>query len=293
MIDICILQSINISDIARSWYIMIPKIIHFIWINKSQEFGPGEYASLLSALINTDYKIMLHTNLGPQTAKSKYNPYKLQSKWPRLTINKMDFEDTFEGVKAKIGNIADIYRIRLLYKYGGIYSDLDMFWFQNLDVDLKSVNYLACWENPSYKTVQNAFMAMAKGFPPAKGLLDEFRDVFRKVHDKGFTDISDMKELKYHILLFHATSNFSKKNADTILSKNYFFKNGWRRIGRELTRLKLPIKYQDQDYGKTNDTLSLDDITGFHFYNYLYPYSSIIKIPALRKKMKPILDEMP
>jgi len=293
---------------------MIPRVIHFIWINKTQDFDAGEYASVLSALMNTSYKVVLHTNLGPHDLKSKYNPYKLLSSWrTRFKINQMKFEDTFEGVKARMANISDIYRILLLYKYGGMYSDLDMFWFKDLKLDdddsgkkrdhrassedgsdpLRSHNYIVAWENPSYKTVQNAWMAMAKGFKPAAKLLEDFRESFRKLAAKGRTDISTSKDLKDHMLLYHPTSAFAKSESDLIIGKKYFFKNGWRRFGRAMTRLKLPMRFNNRDYGSTKDDIQVDDVVGIHYGNYLYPYESVIRIPAIREKMADVLADMP
>jgi hypothetical protein len=278
---------------------MIPRVIHFIWINKTQDFDAGEYASVLSALMNTSYKVVLHTNLGARDLKSKYNPYKLLSSWrTRFKINQMNFEDTFEGVKARMANISDIYRILLLYKYGGMYSDLDMFWFKDLVLDdgsdpLKTHNYIVAWENPSYKTVQNAWMAMAKGFKPAASLLEDFRESFRRLAAKGRTDISTSRDLKDHMLLYHPTSAFAKTKSDLIIGKKYFFKNGWRRFGRVMTRLKLPMRFNNRDYGTTKDEIQVDDVVGIHYGNYLYPYESVIRIPAIREKMADVLGEMP
>jgi hypothetical protein len=278
---------------------MIPRVIHFIWINKTQDFDAGEYASVLSALMNTTYKVVLHTNLGPRDLKSKYNPYKLVSSWKgRFKINQMEFKDTFEGVKARMANISDIYRILLLYKYGGMYSDLDMFWFKDLKLDdgsdpLRAHHYIVAWENPSYKTVQNAWMAMAKGFKPAGDLLEDFRESFRKLAKKGRTDISTSRDLKDHMLLYHPTSAFAKTKSDLIIGKKYFFKNGWRRFGRAMTRLKLPMRFNNRDYGATKDDIQVDDITGIHYGNYLFPYESVIRIPAIKDKMANVLAEMP
>lgn len=278
---------------------MIPRVIHFIWINKTQDFDAGEYASVLSALMNTTYKVVLHTNLGPRDLKSKYNPYKLLPSWrTRFKINQMKFEDTFEGVKARMANISDVYRILLLYKYGGMYSDLDMFWFKDLVLDtgedpLKKHDYIVAWENPSYKTVQNAWMAMAKGFKPAGELLEAFRESFRKLAKKGRTDISTSRDLKDHMLLYHPTSAFAKTQSDLIIGKKYFFKNGWRRFGRVMSRLKLPMRFDNRDYGATKDDIQVDDVVGIHYGNYLYPYESVIRIPAIKNKMANVLDEMP
>jgi len=36
---------------------MILPVLHFLWINQgSSDFGEGEYASVLSAIMNTSYK---------------------------------------------------------------------------------------------------------------------------------------------------------------------------------------------------------------------------------------------
>jgi len=47
---------------------MIPPFLHFLWINQgSAEFGEGEYASIISAIMNTSYEIYLHTDLKKST----------------------------------------------------------------------------------------------------------------------------------------------------------------------------------------------------------------------------------
>jgi hypothetical protein len=259
-------------------------LLHFIWINKTQPFAEGEYTSLLSALKNTTYDVRLHTNLKP--GQAEHDPYTLLVSYPdRFQIIETIFEEEFEGVRPRLATISDIYRIRILKEHGGAYSDLDILWFKDFPEDLSSCSYAACWENPSYKTVQNAFLYMRKGQEEVDELLEEFSVVLKGMKERGKTDLTQSTHIKDHMLLYHSTANFFKRHCSP-MSKKYLFKNGWRRVGRVVKAAGLPRRFMDQDFGDTADKIDFKESCGFHYGNYLFPFSSIKQLPALKEFFK-------
>jgi hypothetical protein len=246
--------------------------------------------SLLSALKNTTYNVNLHTNLLPETIQ-EWNPYTLLVKYKdRLQIIFTEFEEEIEGVKLKPSLISDIYSIRILKEYGGLYSDLDMLWFKNLPKKLLSTRYVVSWENQSYKTVQNAFLYMEKGFPEADELLEEFKKILKSLKEKRKTDFSTSRKLKDHLTLYYATTAFSKRMCEPF-HREHLFLNGWKRIGRICRRNNLPTKNPEQNFGLTQDKLNLKNICGLHWCNFMYYWSSIKQIPELKQFLQKLSED--
>jgi hypothetical protein len=270
---------------------MVPHLLHFVWVQGDgpKTFGYGEFLSVVSALQHTTYHVTLHTNLSA-TPSNPYCPYRIAH--PRFRIQPQDMPLTVHGVKARMANLSDIWRIRVLFEHGGIYSDLDILWFK--DVSLPDAPFVAAYENPAYKTAANAFLASVPGYPPLKGLLETFDGVFHALAAKGVTDLTVDPPTglpKHHTLLWKTTGNFSKEHG-VLLGKQPFYRNGWRRIGRCLRRAGVPLKpvVTVEALGATNDRLQLDDITGFHYYATLYDIEQVMELPDFREKITPILD---
>jgi hypothetical protein len=258
-------------------------LLHFIWINKRQPFGEGEYTCLLSALKNTTYDVRLHTNL--TLGESEWDPFPLQVRYPKFKIIQRLFEEEFEGVKPRIASVSDVYRIKILKEYGGAYSDMDILWLADLPAEFFTNKYVAFWENPSYKMIQNAFIYMEKGLAEADELLTEFQQIFKDLKARGITDLSESKKIKDHMLLYYATQAFSKRMCDP-LPKSYLFKNGWRRIGRACRRQGLVTKDPEQDFGTTKDKIDVKDICGIHWGNSLFYWSSFKELEEIKCLLK-------
>jgi hypothetical protein len=264
---------------------MIPQVVHFVWINATRDFGEGEYAAIQSAVNNTGYLVNLHTNLLPETISGPYNPYNITT--PKFSICYNTFSD-YDGFKMPVGALSDIYRVKILHQYGGIYSDCDILWFKDIAVDLGACNFLGSYENdhPRYQTVVNGLMGSAAGFPPLLELIKEMDAIIDKYKSKGITDITTLP--KAHWTFFKVSIVFVKKHADVLLPQKEFFRNGFRRIGRNLLLAGIPLQEKAAKLVPvpvvSKTPLQLDDITGFHWYNYLYNYSDVIQLPGLRQK---------
>lgn len=267
-------------------------LLHFIWINRSLPFGEGEYVCLLSALKNTSYDIRLHTNLKPDTIK-EWNPYELLIKWKDrfdIIYTPEYAEETFRGGKLRINWITDIDRVRILHQYGGMYSDLDIVWFNDVPKDqIENIDFALSWENKSYLVAQDAWMFMTKGNEAGLRILEEVDATIARIKDKPEKLTS--KKIRDYLTFFYILGDYAKKNNLPILSRNLFFKNSWRRTGRALRRLNLPTKNNEQVFGNTNDKISFSGSCGFHYGSSLFPWSSIKMLPELSEVLKKLNED--
>lgn len=273
----------------------MPTPLHFIWIQDERPWGYGEWISVLSALKNTTYRVLLHTNLEPNDPRTPANidPYKIVHQ--RFMIVQRPFQMTIEGVRARPANVSDLERVRLMYTEGGIYSDLDIWWVRDLDLFGLPLP-AAAYENPAYRTVANAFLASEPGWPGWKELEQQMLDVFRALAAKGVIDLrgnpGGRLNVKHHALLWKLTGDFLKSHGATLLGKRHFYKNGWRRIGRAIHRSmpSEPLRVDLAALGETVDAVDLSGITGFHYYAGLYDYNQVMLITPLQDFVLPILS---
>lgn len=266
----------------------IPRLLHFIWIQGDRPFGKGEWLSLMSALKNTRYQVRLHTDMTPADVK-EYDPLSLRHSRYEVVRHLMSHE--IHGVKARMANLSDIWRIKLLHEYGGIYSDLDIIWLREVEWGPFDYRLVTAYEVPSYKTVTNAFIAAAPGHPRLEELLKMLDDVFVGLAAKGVTDLRTDPPRglsKNHTLLWKTTGEFMKKHADHILPHRHFYKNGWRRIGRALRDLGVALNPQvdlgagSKSGGDWSAEINMSGITGFHYYAALYDYDQIAQLAPLK-----------
>ena len=209
---------------------MIPPTIHFIWIQDKNPFGFLELTSIKSVLKNTPYSIILHTNLR-QDQTSEYNPYTLLC--DRFTIDVQPYSCEVEGMLMKPSVITDFLRVKILQQYGGIYSDLDMIWFNPLPVDLTSLRLLGCWQNQSYKNVGTYMIACEKGYDFSE-VNKKFLEHIETYKQNKKTQIKG-KSLKEHLIFYREIVSYVRDHADLILKQKYFEKNRWKQIWRFLT----------------------------------------------------------
>lgn len=131
---------------------MIPKILHFIWIGG--EFKKSYEYSIRSAQLNTNMKIILHTDQD-------------------LDISGVEIQRiTPPDIKTScIAHLTDIIRCDILYKHGGVYSDLDVIWLRN-PWELWNKKLVIGYSNESYKILCNAVMMCEPGHPAMKKYKD-------------------------------------------------------------------------------------------------------------------------
>ena len=90
----------------------------------------------------------------------------------------------YGNVKKKYAQVADLMRLEILYRYGGIYTDTAMESLKNLDglIDKKSYKFLVANEDPcgwncrgkdNKKYISNGFFASTPGHPILEKLLSK------------------------------------------------------------------------------------------------------------------------
>jgi hypothetical protein len=128
--------------------------------------SPELLSNIETALLNTTFEIYIHSNVEFEYPRD-----------PRVHFHLRDFDLNIKGIPFKednpkydgkngkrIAHIADIYRLEILYEYGGIYSDFDVLWLRNpweyLDHKL-----VIGYTNKAYKILCNAVLMSEKGHP--------------------------------------------------------------------------------------------------------------------------------
>lgn len=129
----------------------VPKIIHFIWIGS---IIPDKYINNLNSYVNNnpEYKINLWVDRNYEFSMNRVEI---------ININSIDIINKHElNMVDNYGAKADILRLEILYKYGGIYSDIDSKSLKKFDEKFlkDTVTYIESgWNNLS-----NAFLCFSK-----------------------------------------------------------------------------------------------------------------------------------
>lgn len=251
----------------------IPKLLHCIWINR-RDFGEGEYTSIASAIKNTSYKVVLHTDIQPNQIKGKFNPYNILKKTDKFQIVPTTFPDdnTIEGVVLPVALVSDVFRVNILYKWGGMYSDLDILWLEDLPVELSKLNCIGTYDLESYKHLTNSFMGCAKGYKPFKELSKLTTELLQHEYERGNRDMREGKTNYFR--LYKLQCALIKEHADYILPQRVINKNTHARIGRVI---------------KGEDKLRLTDISAFNWYNSMYKFEDIKQMPGFKELLEGIL----
>ena len=129
----------------------IPKIIHFIWIGS---MIPKKYIDNLNSYTknNPQYTINLWVD---RNYEFTINQVKI------LNINSLDVINKHElNVMDNYGAKADILRLEILYKYGGIYSDIDSKSLKAFDE--KFLNDTVTYIESGWNNLSNAFLCFSK-----------------------------------------------------------------------------------------------------------------------------------
>ena len=246
----------------------IPKILHFIWINR-RDFGEGEYTSLMSAIKNTSYNVVLHTDIEPSQIDSPYNPYNIVSDKLRIEKHTFPEDSKIEGVLLPVALISDVYRVQILYDQGGMYSDLDILWLKDLPIDLGTIDLIGTYDLQSYKHLTNSFMGCAQHYEPFKELDKLTLELLRAEYARGNKDMRKGKTNYFR--LYKLQCPFIKERAGHILPQRIINKNTHARIGRVIRR---------------EDKLYLNDIYAFNWYNSLYEFKDVKEMPGFKELLK-------
>lgn len=117
--------------------IEIPKLIHFIYINQ-RPLKDYNYKCIYSAINNCpNYQIIIHNDIEPDTEE-----WSVLKNNTQVKINKIERIKIFDGYNINhVQYESDIIRLKILYEYGGIYLDNDVYVTQNLDSLLTNANF--------------------------------------------------------------------------------------------------------------------------------------------------------
>lgn len=252
-------------------------ILHFIWINMKQDFGRGEFAALFSALDNTTYEIYLHTNL--KEDQVHWDPYLLKQN-PRFTIVPTEFVTVYDGVQLIPQHVSDMYRCKIIYEYGGIYSDMDILWLKDLPVDLSANKLVASWENQSYKVVNLGMFAAHKGNDGFLGVIEAIK-------------LKIKPGMKY-LDLFKTVTSFLKSNADHIIPQRWFYLNSFRRLGRAIKANGgvLNANAACLCYDAKIIPIHFTDVVGFHWFASMFPFEDVLRVPAVADTFGNLLNRI-
>ena len=148
--------------------IMLPNIIHFIWIGAHI---PQKYIDTIANCkhINSNYRvicwvddnsmsietqnILLNAGLEIQNIYRYINQF--NENLEKYTLNLLNVFDNY-------GYKADIIRLYVVYKYGGIYSDIDSIWLKPLD-DNFNYDFVSYRIDHECSNCTNSFFGFHKG----------------------------------------------------------------------------------------------------------------------------------
>lgn len=125
---------------------IIPKLLHLIWI--------GEKENPYLKNIET-YK--------------KFNPDWQIKIWNNENIPKVINEYTYNNMNSWAGKV-DVLRLEILYKYGGVYVDLDSICLRSLNPLI--INQTLIASKGTYKKIANGFLGCTKKHPAFKDMIE-------------------------------------------------------------------------------------------------------------------------
>jgi len=194
----------------------IPNIVHYIYGLKEQneEFPFLFYYGILSnILINNPIKIFFHYTYLPHG----YWWNKIQN---YLTLNYINFNNLeFNGEKVKsYAHKSDYIRLMLLYKYGGIYYDIDTLCVKSHNFLLKEYDLVLGIQEKyknNYDLIGNAIMMCKKGNTFIKSIIEQYSDHFK---NDEWTSASLFLPTKLYNNL-----NKEEKEKINLVNKKYFY----------------------------------------------------------------------
>jgi mannosyltransferase OCH1-like enzyme len=125
---------------------IIPKLLHLIWI--------GEKENPYLKNIET-YK--------------KFNPDWQIKIWNNKNIPKVINKYTYDNMNTWAGRV-DVLRLEILYKYGGVYVDMDSICLRSLNPLI--INQTLIGAKGTYKKIANGFLGCTKEHPAFKEIVE-------------------------------------------------------------------------------------------------------------------------
>lgn len=236
----------------------IPKIIHLLYFGETEfhNFHDRCVRSMLFHML--DYKVVIYNSTEPVG-----NPYWDRLKThPRVRIEHIDVPTHFDGFElAHFQYKADVVRMEVLYKHGGVYLDLDMLIVKNFDEVFKTNKSLYLSKEGDGPGLINAFIAAKPQNEFIKIWLDNFKTGLR------------MGVWAYHIresnrLLLEKNPYYSSKFRIEILKCDNFFPISWTE--RDVFDGSRKFEFKDTTYGvHLFETILFDVVKKNTFFDYI------------------------
>lgn len=167
---------------------MIPKQFHFIWLNRGRVPSQLEFGSILSHqfIYGPEFKYILWTDdLNLQfdgLDELKSNGLQIRYLFDEVDeLEKHSDEWKAWGCWNGIPFECDYYRYQLLYKFGGIWCDLDSYALRNGYEELKLYDYVSCLEiHPFTQNIVGSFIGFFMSRPKSK-FIEKYLDLRHKI----------------------------------------------------------------------------------------------------------------
>jgi len=236
----------------------IPKVIHLLYFGETEfhNFHDRCVRSMLFHML--DYKVVIYNSTEPVG-----NPYwdKLKTH-PRVRIEHVDVPSHFDGFElSHFQYKADVVRLEILYKHGGVYLDLDMLIVKNFDELFNTGKSLYLSKEGDGPGLINAFIAAKPQNEFLKIWLDNFKTGLR------------MGVWAYHIrdtnrLLLEKNPFYESKYAIEILGCEKFFPIAWTE--RDVFDGSRKFEFKHNNYGvHLFETILFDVVKQNKFFNYI------------------------
>jgi len=196
----------------------VPQIVHLIYF-KERELQKYHYQCVKSMLKHLqNYEFRLYNDIEPED-----NLYwKLLKQESRIQVIKRERPTEYDGFK--IGYVqyaADITRLEVLYEYGGIYMDLDMFIFKNFESIIGNSDFVISEENSEKSN--NLINSI---------LISKPKNKYIKLWLESFKTGLRMEKWAYHISVYNKkileeNKHFMLKYNIKILNSACFLKHKW------------------------------------------------------------------
>jgi mannosyltransferase OCH1-like enzyme len=138
--------------------LLIPRIAHYIWIGGNPLPDEFKYYQEKFKHLHPDWKVMHWDD-------DNVNPDELINKEAYLNADNIVLK-------------ADILRLELIYKYGGIFCDQDMEFYKNIDPYIEDLDCFGCGEKPGI--IGNAIIGATPKHPTIlkaiKGIPDSIKN---------------------------------------------------------------------------------------------------------------------
>ena len=230
---------------------MIPKIIHYIWIDKS----PNEKVKLshlfqmcmMSARIaNPDYRIVIHTNKDIDWEMLKKEDFEVDIISNDLIESGKKLGISFDNDYCNLAHMSDWVRYNILYNEGGIYLDIDIVILKSFD-DLLDKHFVISSETS--KKICNGVILSRKNENVLEKIINNYLTDYQK---DDWIYNSQIKPYEF----------IKEDNTCTVLERTAGFHYPY--FG-EFKYFESPCKYIDSE----KDIRKYFKCRGHHFFNHI------------------------